>query len=266
MERVQLHHRTIGESGPRVVFVHGLFGQGRNWTQIAKAIAADGFRCTLLDAPDHGRSGWTDGFTYERATGIVADALAELAPGERWTLVGHSMGGKIGMLLALTRPELLDRLCVVDMSPRPSDAASSFDTYVSALQGLDLASLPDRASADARLAVTGVPEPSVRAFFLQNLRREGEGWAWQMNLDVIARDLAQLGAWPAPEATWDGPVLWLAGAKSDYVDEAAVPVMRGYFPRVRLVTVKDAGHWVHSERPQVVIEALRAFLRSPVAD
>ena len=88
MERVQLHHRTIGESGPRVVFVHGLFGQGRNWTQIAKAIAADGFRCTLLDAPDHGRSGWTDGFTYERATGIVADAGQDSSNSAGWSEFG----------------------------------------------------------------------------------------------------------------------------------------------------------------------------------
>jgi esterase len=254
---------TYGEQGPRVVLLHGLFGQGRNFTGVARALA-DEARVTLVDLPDHGRSPWSDDFSYEGLADRVADFLAATAPGERWTVVGHSMGGKVAMLVALRRPELVERLCVVDIAPARTSADGGFSTYVAAMRAVDLDTLPDRATADGVVAPR-VPDRAVRGFLLQNLRRDGSGeqarWRWQMNLALLGDRLPELAGWPGEvTGTYDGPVLWLAGADSDYVRPEHAPLMRALFPRVRLVRVKHAGHWLHADQPAVFVSALRRFL------
>src|SRR3954454_13011822 len=151
--------RTLGEAGPRVVFVHGLFGQGKNWTTIAKGLA-DGHRVTLVDLPNHGHSPWTDRVHYVDMVEMLAAELEEL--GEPVTLVGHSMGGKVAMQLALRRPELLRALVVVDIAPveypvtggrteDPDEEASPFAAYIAAMKALDLGTLQRRDEADQAL-------------------------------------------------------------------------------------------------------------------
>ena len=254
---------TYGDHGPRLVLLHGLFGQGRNFTGVARSLATDA-RVTLLDLPDHGRSPWSSTFSYVAMADQVADHLAAAAPGERWTVAGHSMGGKVAMLVALRHPALVERLCVVDVAPVPTSAVSSFGTYVEALRRVDLATLHDRATAEQVVAET-VPDPVIRGFLLQNLRREGSGgtarWRWQMNLALLGDHLDAIADWPrGPWDRYDGPVLWLAGAESDYVQASYAPAMRALFPRVRLVRVKNAGHWVHADQPAVFSSALHRFL------
>ncbi|MCE1178817.1 MAG: alpha/beta fold hydrolase [Micrococcales bacterium] len=263
----RLHSRTVGDQGPRVAFVHGVFGQGRNWTQIAKGLAGHA-RCTLIDLPNHGHSPRTEGFSYADMADALATELGELASGERWILVGHSMGGKTAMLLALRHPELLAGLVVVDVSPVTYPRGRDFEDYVRLLKALPLERIATRGEADQALAAD-IPSDSIRGFLLQNLHRDHGHWSWRMNLDLIGESLGELGGWPAeavPEgATYEGPVLWLAGANAAYVTPDYAEPMRALFPTARLVTVKNAGHWVHSEQPQVTIEALGRFI-SAVAD
>ncbi len=272
-EDERLAVRTMGEAGPWVVFVHGLFGQGKNWTTIAKALA-DGHRVALVDLPNHGHSPWTDRVDYVDMAELLAAELEHL--GEPVTLVGHSMGGKVAMQLALRRPELLRALVVVDISPSeypvsggrtedPDEEASPFAGYIAAMQALDLDALEKRDDADRALR-EAVPSPMVRSFLLQSLVREGPGagggWRWRLNLDLLERDLEALRGFPEPPpgATFDGPVLWIAGANSHYVLPEDRSGMDALFPGTRLVRIKNAGHWVHSEQPEIFVEALRRFL------
>jgi pimeloyl-ACP methyl ester carboxylesterase len=261
-----LHALRFGDHGSPVVFCHGLFGQGRNWTQIGKSLSAS-HRVTLLDLPDHGRSDWTPvdggGWDYVAAADAVA---AELDPADPVALVGHSMGGKVAMLTALRHPELVSRLCVVDVSPVAYEEAGEFPGYVEAMKGLDLRSISTRGQADEGLR-EAVPDDTVRAFLLQNLRRsdeDGTGWRWQMNLQGLGASLDALRGWPedavAEVPPYDGPVLWIAGAKADYVRPDFAEAMERHFPRVRKLTVKDAGHWVHSEQPEIFEQVLLRFL------
>jgi pimeloyl-ACP methyl ester carboxylesterase len=256
---VLTYSRAIGDDGSPVVFLHGLFGQGRNWTEVGKSLA-DRHRVLLVDLPQHGRSGWDDAFDYLRVADQVAELLDTTDP---VALVGHSLGGKVAMVLALRHPELVERLCVVDVSPVAYDHLSQFEGYVAAMRGIDLEALSSRADAEAAMA-PAVPDPAVRAFLLQNLRRDGEGWRWQANLEVLGRDLPIIGGWPeeqlAGTAPYRGRVLWLAGAQSDYVRPEYAEAMDRWFPTNRLVRVKGAGHWVHSERPEVFTEVLRRWL------
>jgi pimeloyl-ACP methyl ester carboxylesterase len=269
----RLASRTLGQAGPRVVFVHGLFGQGKNWTTIGKGLA-DTHRVTLLDLPNHGHSPWTARVDYSDMVDLVATELEQF--GEPVTLVGHSMGGKVAMQLALRRPELLRALVVVDIAPveypirggrtdDPDEEASPFAAYIDAMRGLDLEKLASRDDADRALQAA-VPSRMVRSFLLQSLVREGSGthggWRWRLNLELLERDLDELRGFPEPPpgASFDRPVLWIAGADSTYVLPEDRPHMDALFPGTRLVRVKKAGHWVHSEQPQIFLETLRRFL------
>ena len=270
MSRGSLHTLQYGEGEGAVVFLHGLFGQGRNWNTIGKALAA-GHRVILVDLPNHGRSAWTDRIDYvEMADAVAREVLAPLAAAGPVALVGHSMGGKVAMVLALRHPELVERLVVVDVSPVDYGTTREFVGYIAALRGLDLGAIADRGDAE-RLLEPAVPNATVRSFLLQNLRRasqgpDGQSWRWQPNLDVLARDIEQLSGWPGEAvgalAPYPGPVLWIAGAESGYIEPEYDEAMTRFFPRKRLVTIKGAGHWVHSEKPEIFTDVVRRFLAS----
>lgn len=254
---MSLHRTELGESGQRVVFCHGLFGQGKNWTQAGKALSAD-HRVLLLDMPNHGRSPWTETFDYLELADLVAAELGD----EPVALVGHSMGGKIAMCLALRHPDLVERLAVVDVAPVAYESGREFVGYIDTMRSLDLAALERRDQAEAALR-DAVPNRVVRSFLLQNLRRGDDGWHWLLNLDLLGEHMADLVGWPGDElgdATYDGPVLWVGGARSDYISDEHAVEMDRRFPRNRRVLIKDAGHWVHSEQPEVFLEVLRRFL------
>lgn len=283
----------VGSTGPRIVFLHGLFGQGKNFSTIARALEPQ-WRSLLVDLPNHGASPWTEHVDYTEMADAVAATLrthgtetgsdGEHRPdggtqpgggtqpdGARRNdpvhVVGHSMGGKVAMLLALRHPELVDRLVVVDIAPGAAGETSEFEHLLDSLAGLDLEAVSSRAGADAALAAP-IPNPTVRGFLLQNLRRDEDGgWRWRANLDLLRAELDVVAGFPDPgdttfdgAAQFDGPVLWVAGERSDYIRPEYAPAMRALFPRVRQLTVKGAGHWVHSEQPEVFTQALRVFL------
>lgn len=264
-----LHTLSVGTAGPRVAFLHGLFGQGRNWSQVAKALAGpggDGARSTLVDLPDHGRSPWSEEFSFAAYADAVAATLRRVDADARWMVVGHSLGGKTAMLLALRHPELVARLVVVDIAPRSYGSLDRFSTYIAEMERLPLGELTSRGDAEARFEESN---PGVKSFLLQNLRRDGDTWRWQANLGLFAADAAKgtgslIADWPdaAGElAPYEDPVLWVAGSESQYVGDEDLPTMQALFPKVRQLTVKGASHWVHTDAPEVVVEALRRFVR-----
>lgn len=252
--------QTVGpKNAPPVVFLHGLMGRGKNFLTIAKGLEPD-FRSILVDLPNHGASAWTDRFDYEETADSVARRMREDL-GEPFHLVGHSMGGKVAMILALRHPDLVRRLVVVDIAPADSSrTGSEFEHLLGSLRALDLDAVASRADADAALA-DPIPNPTVRGFLMQNLRRDQGGFGWQPNLELLYASLPQIADFPDQVgATFDGPTLWIAGGRSEYVTDDVVPIMRSLFPNVRKSTVKQAGHWVHSQRPQEFLGLLRTFL------
>lgn len=253
--------KRVGDTGRRVVFLHGLFGRGKNFTRIAKALEPE-FSSLLVDLPNHGDSEWTEAFDYIDLADTVAAHIAEVTEADQQPvhLVGHSMGGKIAMVLALRRPELIDRLVVVDIGPNAGGSIGIFDHLLSSLKGLDLDRVESRTDADAALREP-IPEDAIRGFLLQNLRPTADGYAWQPNLELLHSSLGTIGDFPDMGGSrFDRPVLWVAGERSDYVSREDLPQMRTLFPRATLLTVKGAGHWVHSEKPEAFISALRTFL------
>ncbi|SMX68835.1 Pimeloyl-ACP methyl ester carboxylesterase [Brevibacterium sp. 239c] len=252
--------RLIGTTGARIVFLHGLFGRGKNFTSNAKALEPD-YSSLLVDLPNHGDSDWTEDFSYVDMADSIAAKIAEVTDPDDLPvrLVGHSLGGKVAMVLALRHPQLIDRLVVVDIAPTAGGSLGVFEHLLSSLAELDLHQIESRTAANDALQEK-IPEDTIRGFLLQNLRTTSAGYAWQPNLTLLHESLPEIGDFPdMGEATFDGPVLWIAGERSDYVSRDDLPLMRSLFPRTILLTVKGSGHWVHSEKPQTFISSLQTF-------
>ena len=250
----------------RVVFLHGLFGRGRNFASIAAALGPEA-ESLLVDLPNHGKSSWTEGFDYTEMADAVAEHLREnFAAGGPVDVVGHSMGGKVAMVLALRHPDLVRRLVVLDISPVTAvSGRGEFEHLLSSLKGVDLSAIHQRSDADEALREP-IPQTGVRSFLLQNLTRAsaemgGSQFVWEPNLQLLHTELPAIMGFPdMGECQFTGPVLWVRGGRSDYVTDDDAPAMRALFPKTVRITVRGAGHWVHSEKPEEVIAALRGFL------
>jgi esterase len=248
---------TIRHPGPAeappLVIAHGLFGSAKNWNAIAKRLS-QGREVIAVDMRNHGDSPHAAVHDYPAMAADLAEVLETLGEAD---LLGHSMGGKAAMTLALTRPGLLRRLVVADIAPVAY--GHSQIGYVEAMKALDLAPLRRRSEADAGLKAS-VPEAGVRAFLLQSLAIGPEGAAWKLNLDALEDQMPAIMGFPDLPGPFDGPTLFLTGAKSDYVTEAHWPRIEALFPHLERVAVPDAGHWLHAEAPEAFCAAVEAFL------
>ena len=261
-----LFTQLVGDGRPDVVFLHGLFGRGKNWAGIARTLAEHEHTSVLFDLPNHGRSHWTERFDYvAMADEVAAELRLRLGTAAAVTLVGHSMGGKVAMLLALRHPALVRRLVVVDIAPGISYQVRTSAPLVTAMRGLDLDGLASRSQAD-RLLAPDVDDPAVRLFLLQNLKQDRtpehrNRWHWELNLPLLGDNLDDVAGWPdVPELSYAGPTLWVAGADSPYIRPEHEPEMHRLFPRARLVTITGAGHWVHADAPTALTAELVGFL------
>ena len=245
------------ETGLPLVIAHGLFGSARNWGVVQKRLAVDR-PVIAVDMRNHGDSPWSADHGY----GDLAQDLAEViaAAGGRADVLGHSMGGKAAMRLALDRPAAVRRLIVLDIAPVAYGHTQM--PLVAAMRGLDLTGLDTRAEADRRLA-PAVPDPAVRAFLLQSLDLRAAPPRWKLNLDALAAGMAGILGWEEVAGRLDGPALFLSGGASDYVQAAHHPAILRLFPAATFAEMPGAGHWLHAERPREVEAAVRAFLEGP---
>lgn len=248
------HEYGDDTSLPPVLIVHGLFGSGRNWGVIAKRLS-DGRRVVTVDMRNHGASHWEDSHTYHDLATDLAEVVAAI--GGRVDVIGHSMGGKGSMMLALDRPALVRRLLVADIAPVSYSHTQVH--LVHAMRRLDLSRISTRTEADLMLA-REIEEPDVRAFLLQSL--DVKGRCWRLNLDVLERDMELITGFPAVSGRFDGPALFLAGANSHYVQPEHRPLIKRLFPNAKQAKIPGAGHWLHAEKPREFEAAARAFLNS----
>jgi pimeloyl-ACP methyl ester carboxylesterase len=243
--------------GPGIVLLHGLFGQSRNLGALARPLVADGRRVLSLDLRNHGGSPHADAMDYP----VMADDVVETMDAHgiaMGAILGHSMGGKVAMRLALGRPDRVERLIVADIAPVPNPP--NFGPLAVVMATIDPATMT-RAEADRALS-EAASDPSVRAFLLQNARF-GAGGGWRIGLSEIRAALPRIEGWDAPfGARYTGPTMFIRGARSGYVRDADIPAIRATFPAAEIVTITDAGHWLHADKPDAVAAAVLAFLRS----
>jgi pimeloyl-ACP methyl ester carboxylesterase len=255
MASVALDAQVTGEGSPLVI-LHGLFGSARNWASIARGLG-DLRQVHALDLRNHGQSPWADSMTYAEMAEDVANYIERrgLAPCE---ILGHSMGGKVSMVLALNRPELVERLVVVDIAPVPY-VRENYGDYIQAMRAVDLSHVERRAEVEAALA-TAIPDASLRSFLMLNLVNDQGRLRWRLNLAAIAANMPEIIGFPEFDQAFDGPTTFLAGELSNYIrprDEAAI---RRLFPAARLIEIGQSGHWPHADQPKPFLKLVRNAL------
>lgn len=237
---------------PPVLIAHGLFGSARNWGVIARRLS-DARHVVTVDMRNHGESPWFDSHGYADMAADLAEVIGTL--GGVADIVGHSMGGKAAMTLALRHPETLRRLVVADIAPVAYGHTQQ--PLIEAMRAVDLSQVDTRGDADAALAVS-VPDSGVRAFLLQSL--DVKARKWRLNLDALETHMDRIIGWAPVAGTFEGPTLVLAGAASDYVQAGHRPVIKSMFPNARFAKLPGAGHWLHADKPREFEATLRAFL------
>lgn len=247
-----LNYMTFGdENSPPVMIVHGLYGSGRNWGVIAKRLS-DQFFVITVDLRNHGDSPWLDTHNYH----VMADDLVEVinSLNIKPNIIGHSMGGKAAMVLALKRPNLVRNLIIADIAPVKYEHDQS--QFIEAMQKVDLSKVEKR--SDATLALSKfVEDKSLQNFFTQSLDIKAK--RWKLNLKVLRSEMSEILSFPKIESEFSGHSLFLKGEKSDYIKLEHRKLIKTLFTKARFATFKEAGHWLHAEKPREFESAARLF-------
>ena len=237
---------------PPVLIAHGLYGSARNWGVIAKRLS-DTRQVIAVDMRNHGRSPVSDSHTYEDMADDLAEVIA--AQGGQMDVVGHSMGGKAAMMLALRHGQAVRRLVIADIAPVAYSHSQM--PFIDAMRAVDLSQVTRRSDAEAQLAALGV-DKALQSFFTQSLDVAGQKWL--LNLDALAQNMAHIMGFPEAEAAWPGSALFLSGGASDYVQPDHRGRIKTLFPAARFAKLPGAGHWLHADDPRGFEAAVRVFL------
>jgi pimeloyl-ACP methyl ester carboxylesterase len=250
---MKLFFRESGQGQPLII-LHGLFGSSDNWYSHAKTFAPF-FKVYLVDQRNHGQSPHSEEFNYKALTLDLEEFIKEHAI-ENPVILGHSMGGKTAMNFAVKNPDKLDKLIVVDIVPKYYPV--HHDQILEGLEAIDLKAVQSRNEADKILS-NYVPEPDVRQFLLKNLSRNENGFEWKINIAGIDKNIEQIGAGLEYPGTYDGPSLFIKGAKSNYYKPGDEETIKKIFTQAKIETI-DTGHWVQAENPQEFSKMVLSFL------
>lgn len=256
INQMKLFFREYGQGQPLVI-LHGLFGSSDNWLTQAK-LFSNSYKVYTVDQRNHGLSPHSDIFDYPSMVSDLAEFLNDhkiINP----VIIGHSMGGKTAMNFALTHPEIVEKLVVVDISPRTYDLEHY--TIVEGLKAIPIKTITSRKEADEVLSHY-VPEVDVRQFLLKNLQRKAEGgFTWKINLPVISENLRNIGLDLQVDGTFEKPTLFIRGARSKYIRDSDWDRITKVFPAAQLETL-ETGHWVQAEKPQEFVDVTTRWLNA----
>ena len=253
-----LYSRKVGENGPDFVVLHGLFGSGKNWRSFAGSLEED-FQVWTLDARNHGDSPHADSMSYQQMAEDVVRFFDENEL-ENVIILGHSMGGKTAMQLALRFPDRIAALIVVDIAPVCYDHQQKQLKLIEAMQGLHLAAEMSRSDIEKKLALK-IPEKRLLSFLMTNLYRQNGLFQWRIGLEQIAAGMPYLLNYPEVNSVFNGPVQFIGGENSAYLKFEYHALIRKKFPESRITMLKNCGHWLHIEQPAAFQKTVNEFLR-----
>ena len=247
-----LNYLTHGaESSPPLMIIHGLYGSGRNWGVIAKRLSNQ-FYVISVDLRNHGDSPWFASHDYHSMANDIVEVINSLDI--RPNIIGHSMGGKAAMVLALKNPDLVNRLLIADIAPVKYEHDQS--QFIEAMRKIDLSKVEKRSDATEALSKF-VENKSLQNFFTQSLDLKNK--RWKLNLDILSSEMHKILDFPKIDEKFSGHTLFFKGEKSEYIRAAHRDIISSLFIKARFVTLKDAGHWLHAEKPRDFENAARFF-------
>lgn len=253
---MQLNYRKFGDKGPAIIILHGLLGSLDNWQTIAKSLA-DRFQVFILDQRNHGRSPHADEMSYEELTDDIVEFCRQQQLSSA-SFIGHSMGGKVAMMLALKHPELIEKLIIIDIAPVYYEGGH--ESILFAMAEAPLHNTTDRRVIDTFLEKR-IPEFDVRQFVLKNLSRNENGQlSWKCNIEALIKSYRNLMIFPMSSDVFHKPVYFIKGEASDYINATNWKDCLRFFPKAELLTIAQAGHWVHADNPQGFLICLRGIL------
>ena len=255
---MRLLHSRIQGSGHPFFILHGFFGMGDNWKSLANAFSSH-YEVHLIDQRNHGRSFHSEDFSYEH---MVEDLVHYMDHYDIPTaiMLGHSMGGKTVMLMAVEYPERVDRMIVADIAPRFYPPHHQF--ILDALNEVDFSSVTSRTEIDD-IFKKHIPEYSIRQFLLKNVYRKERGQlAYRFNLESLEENIHEVGVELPPQSVSDVPALFMRGVNSGYVTEQDKTLIRNHFPESTVVDIEGAGHWLHAENPEDFYKNVVQFLEN----
>ena len=250
-----LNYEVFGHGQP-VVLLHGLFGDLDNLKGLGRDLSSD-FKVVLVDARNHGDSFHTEHMNYSDMAADLAATLDEIGI-DSAHIIGHSMGGKIAMEFALTYPQRARSVIAADIAPIAYDPKHRH--ILDALQQLDLSTISNRSDADKQLAQF-IDTKGVRQFLLKNLRRDDNGYAWRLNLSTLSQCYEEISG-AVRDGNYDGPVLFIKGGDSNYLQSDHERAIRERFSNVDVKIIEGTGHWLHAEKPRVFNRLARAFVEN----
>ncbi|MBB5320860.1 alpha/beta fold hydrolase [Marinobacter oulmenensis] len=261
---VELNHRVSGHGEPLIV-LHGLFGSLDNLGIIARQLE-DSWQIHALDLRNHGSSPHTDDMDYPSMASDVV-AYMDSQGIDRASILGHSMGGKVALQVALSFPERVSAIIAADIAPVTYHPRH--DNELEGMKTLDLAGVKSRREAEQQLSEY-VPEPGVRQFLLKNLERipkdqqtgDGHLFRWRLNLPVLGGCYNNLAAAPEGDGPFEGPVLFIKGADSAYIQDKHRDAIKRLFPAAELEVLEDTSHWLHAQKPEAFAALCRQFLEA----
>ena len=246
-------------SGPSLIIVHGLFGMSDNWVSLGKKFAKD-FRVIIPDLRNHGRSPHSPLFDFPSMEEDILELIEEETKGEV-LLLGHSLGGRIAVNLALHHPQLIKKLVIVDIGLRKYPPFEEQLHLLNVMQQLDLEGIKRRSDAERKLEHL-TPSLRLRQFLLKNLYwLKRDKLAWRINLQVISENIPSLFEANEVPGVFRGPTLFIKGERSDYIGEEDRELINKKFPGSRIETIEGASHWVHADRPGEFYQVVSDFLK-----
>jgi len=250
-----LFSRIYGNGEPLLI-LHGLFGMGDNWITLAKRFA-ENYEVHVIDQRNHGQSFHSDSWTYQDMVSDLEEYIEAHQLG-RVNLLGHSMGGKTVMCFASMHPSKVRKLIVADIAPKQYPVSHNF--IIEALSKLNFDELHSRKQVDEELSKY-ISDYGIRQFILKSIYWKEKGkLGLRFNLEVIKRDIKNIGIALPPIAYFDGPTLFLDGENSDYIKPEDEEVISLHFPNYEIVEIPNAGHWLHAEQPKIFFETVSEFL------
>lgn len=253
---VKLVHKIYGHGQP-VIIMHGLFGMGDNWRSIARILEGQ-YQCILVDMRNHGRSPHDPEMNFEVMANDILQLMDDLGLTQA-ALLGHSMGGKVAMHIALHYPERVTKLIVVDIAPKIYPP--HHNAVINAINAIDFKQLPQRTDVEKAMILHLGNDQSTIQFLLKNISRDAEGrLEWKANMPVIISAYEHLMETIGNTEQYTGPALFIRGQQSRYILDDDLPVIEALFPQYELRTIPGAGHWVHADAPTALAEAVGRFL------